>query len=128
MNSNLYEYKYLKYKIKYLKLKLMVGGQLICDCSLKDESGVKITDKKCECRITDDPNFLTINSRKDFLKIEGQIKKLEIGLSEIIQKDHKLKEKEETIKTNKLKKEADKLKKEEAKRLKEEEKEAKKKR
>jgi hypothetical protein len=111
MNSNLYEYKYFKYKIKYLKLKLMVGGQLICDCSLKDEAtGVKITDKKCECRITDDPKFLTIKSQKDYIKIETQIKNLEIGLSEVIQKDKKLREKEET----------DKLKKEEAKRLKEE--------
>jgi len=106
MDSN--HYKYLKYKIKYLKLKLMVGGQLICDCSLKDESGVKITDKKCECRITDDPNFLTIKGRKNYFKIESQIKKLEIDLSEIIQKDKKEKDKEEALKEKELKKKEEK--------------------
>lgn len=75
MDSSLFEYKYLKYKIKYLKYKTMIGGELKCECVIKD-GGKEMKDKKCSCNIDEDPK-LNPEGLKKYKKIKQQIEKLE---------------------------------------------------
>ena len=75
MDSLFYEYKYLKYKIKYLKYKTMIGGELNCECIIKD-GDKEIKGKKCSCSINEDPK-LTPEGLKKFKKIKQQIEELE---------------------------------------------------
>ena len=104
MDSN--EYKYLKYKIKYLKKHIsMVGGELKCKCQIIRKSTIsgsqdpveetKNDEETCTCSIYDDNKKdknkgKRVKLQKKSKNINDQITILQAALAKIIEEEEKL--------------------------------------
>jgi hypothetical protein len=108
MESNDYEYKYLKYKIKYLKKYMsMVGGTLKCRCKVSKEliqaingntdvENNELPEKLCDCEIYNENQIKRGPNRGKIKNSMKKIEKLQRRINVIIAETGKMnKEKEE---------------------------------